>query len=64
MIRASIRAQLPSDLVWFAGHMGQFVVVVPSKDLVVLRMGVALRGDHDEVLDQVMTLVVDLLRNG
>jgi CubicO group peptidase (beta-lactamase class C family) len=58
---ASVRARLPSDAVWFAGHMGQFVVVVPSQRLLVSRMGVALRGDHDEVIDQVLELVIDLL---
>jgi hypothetical protein len=57
----SVRARLPPDAVWFAGHMGQFVIVVPSQHLVVSRMGVALRGDHDEVIDQVLELVIDLL---
>lgn len=30
---------LPDDTVWFQGHDGQSVAVVPSKDLVVVRMG-------------------------
>lgn len=59
MIRADLRARLPQDLVWFAGHMGQFMVVVPSRQLVVLRMGVAF--DKDLARDQTMSLTADLL---
>lgn len=55
----ALRARLPADLVWFAGHMGQFIVVVPSQDLVVLRMGVAF--DKDLARSQVFELVADLL---
>jgi CubicO group peptidase (beta-lactamase class C family) len=38
-IDADIRARLPEDLVFFAGHMGQFLIIVPSRELLVLRMG-------------------------
>jgi hypothetical protein len=54
-----LRSRLPSDLVWFAGHMGQFMVVVPSQQLVVLRMGVAFNKDLSR--EQVFALVADLL---
>jgi len=54
-----VRARLPEDMVWFAGHMGQFIVVVPSRDLVVLRMGVAF--DKTLARNQTMALVADLL---
>lgn len=59
MIPADLRARLPHDLVWFAGHMGQFMIVIPSRDLVVLRMGVA----HDKDLARIQTLALtaDLL---
>lgn len=58
-IPASLRARLPQDMVWFAGHMGQFTVVVPSRNLVVLRMGVAF--DKTLARQQTMALVADLL---
>lgn len=59
MIRDDLRARLPSDLVWFAGHMGQFLVIVPSRNLVVLRMGVGF--DKTLARDQTMALVADLV---
>ncbi len=64
MIDPETRARLPEDLVWFAGHMGQFTIVVPSRKLVLLRMGVALRhsmGDSP-ARDQSFRLAADLLR--
>jgi len=63
MILPAVRATLPDDLVWFAGHLGQFVVIVPSRELVVLRMGVSFGGSpaHDVPRDQVFALVADLL---
>jgi CubicO group peptidase (beta-lactamase class C family) len=57
---ADLRARLPADLVWFAGHMGQYVVIVPSRRLVVLRMGVAF-DQKDAARHQVFSLVADLL---
>jgi len=63
-IAPAVRARLPKDLVFFAGHQGQFVIVVPSQDLVVLRMGVGLypHEDHDPdpVLAAVFAMVSDL----
>lgn len=64
-IAPETRARLPQDTVWFAGHMGQFTIVVPSRKLVLLRMGVA-QGQtmYDNLpLRQVLALAVDLLRS-
>lgn len=58
-IPADLRARLPSDMVWFAGHMGQFMVIAPSRNLVVLRMGVAF--DKALARNQVFATVADLL---
>lgn len=59
-IPAALRERLPQDLVWFAGHMGQFLVVVPSRNLVVLRTGVAF--DKDRSRELTFQLVADLLQ--
>jgi CubicO group peptidase (beta-lactamase class C family) len=34
---------LPTDIAWASGYQGQFVALVPSHDLVVVRLGVAAR---------------------
>lgn len=62
MIPAELRERLPDDLVWFAGHMGQFNVIVPSENLVVLRMGVAF--DKPAARAKVFALTADLLEAG
>lgn len=59
MIPAELRQRLPEDLVWFAGHMGQFNVIVPSRNLVVLRTGVAF--DKPAAREQVFDLVANLI---
>lgn len=56
---ADLRAQLPADLVFFAGFQEQHLVIVPSRGLVVLRQGVAF--DANAALRQVYQLVADLL---
>jgi len=54
-----VRDRLPKDTVWFAGHLGQFVIVVPSKQLLVLRTGVAI--DDAAARDKVFALAADLV---
>lgn len=62
-ISPELRARIPDDMVWFAGHLGQFLLVVPSKHLVALRMGVSIGGtmDHDAARDEIFELVADLI---
>jgi CubicO group peptidase (beta-lactamase class C family) len=62
-IHPELRARLPSDLVYFAGHLGQFTVVVPSRNLVVVRMGVDLGAyfGRGGILHDVLSLVAALL---
>ena len=42
--------------------MGQYIVVIPSRNLVVLRMGVAY--DEDDSLYPVFALAADLVSSG
>lgn len=62
-VSEELRARLPQDLVYFAGHLGQFTIIVPSKRLIVLRMGVSVGGnmEHDRAHIQAMELVADLI---
>ena len=62
MIPAELQARLPDDLVWFAGHMEQFMVIIPSRNLVVLRMGVAF--DKPLARNLVFAAVADMLDQG
>lgn len=64
MIAPQMRQHLPKDLVWFAGFMSQYTIIVPSQQLLVLRMGAALGGtmEHDPARDQVFDLVAELTR--
>jgi CubicO group peptidase (beta-lactamase class C family) len=59
LLPADLRGQLPEDLVFFAGFQEQHVVVVPSRQLVVLRQGVAF--DNEAAIRQAYQLVIDLL---
>jgi CubicO group peptidase (beta-lactamase class C family) len=62
-VPTALRARLPDDLVFFAGHMGQFVIVAPTQQLIVLRMGVSMIGsmEDDPALGQALELTADLL---
>ena len=60
-IPEELQQRLPEDLVWFAGHMGQYTVIVPSENLVVLRIGVAF--DEAGARNQVFALTADLLES-
>ncbi len=41
---------LPADIFWMEGHDGQYVAIVPSRDLVIVRMG--LTPEHDRYRPQ------------
>jgi len=61
MISPADRDRLPPDLVWFAGHLGQYVVM--TRGWVVLRMGVSFGSEarHDPVRHRFFELVGDLV---
>jgi CubicO group peptidase (beta-lactamase class C family) len=63
-LSADLRARLPADTVFFAGHLGQYLVVVPSERIVVLRMGVSLNATmaSDSARDDTFELVAALVQ--
>lgn len=50
-------ANAPADAYWAQGHHGQFIFVVPSLDLVMVRFGVDKKGDLDE--NKLVGLILD-----
>jgi CubicO group peptidase (beta-lactamase class C family) len=39
---------IPADTFWMTGHDGQYVAIIPSKQLVILRMGLTPSREHYE----------------
>lgn len=62
-VSSDLYERLPDDMVYLQGHMGQFVVVVPSVNLVINRMGVTFDDDHTrEVVFTAVAELVEYLR--
>lgn len=53
-------ATVPRDVAYFTGLMGQFMVILPSQQLVLLRMGVSL--DKEETRRRVFDAALALVR--
>jgi hypothetical protein len=51
----------------FRGHLGQYIIVVPSKELVLVRLGKTRGSAGDEnidmVLDGYVTAAIELIEN-
>jgi CubicO group peptidase (beta-lactamase class C family) len=58
-IPTALRTTLPEDTVAFVGFQEQHMVIIPSRQLIVLRMGVAF--DKGAAIQQVYRLAADLL---
>jgi CubicO group peptidase (beta-lactamase class C family) len=50
--------KLPRDMYWPAGHHGQVVLVIPSRDTVIVRLGHSARGGFDEYLEPVVEKIL------
>ena len=52
--------RVPEDAFWPAGYMGQMTVVIPSADMVVVRLGPSPRGSRDymnEVIGEILDAI-------
>jgi CubicO group peptidase (beta-lactamase class C family) len=60
--RTNKKRSLPSDTCFAAGHEGQFVTIIPSRKLVIVRLGLSrLPGawDHESFIAQILEAVPD-----
>lgn len=58
----ALRDRVPDDTVYFLGLLGQFVVMVPSHNLILVRMGVTF--DPDRTHQEVFSTLADLIEQG
>jgi CubicO group peptidase (beta-lactamase class C family) len=49
---------LPRDMFWPAGHHGQVVLVIPSCEMVIVRLGHSARGGFDDYLEPVVQKIL------
>jgi CubicO group peptidase (beta-lactamase class C family) len=54
------RPRLPADAYWMAGHMGQTVTIIPSRDLVVVRLGPSPGGDAEYTQELIARILAAL----
>jgi CubicO group peptidase (beta-lactamase class C family) len=58
--RGGARDRLPEDAYWMAGYMGQITMIIPSRDLVVVRQGPSPGGDG-EYIEEFVVRVLDAI---
>jgi CubicO group peptidase (beta-lactamase class C family) len=58
------RRRLPADTYWMAGHMGQHVMIIPSRDLVLVRLGPSPGGDGPYVEELAARILAAIGRAG
>ena len=59
---SSPAASLPPDMFMAAGHEGQFITIIPSRDLVVVRLGLSRlpeSWDHEGFISQILEVIED-----
>ncbi|MEM6649464.1 MAG: serine hydrolase [Pseudomonadota bacterium] len=52
---------VPKDAFWFAGWLSQTVMVIPSKDIVVIRLGFSDEGEFAPYFDEVLKRIFEAL---
>lgn len=58
--RGGAMPRLPADAYWMAGYMGQYTMVIPSRDLVVVRQGPSPGGDG-RYFEELVARILDAL---
>jgi CubicO group peptidase (beta-lactamase class C family) len=59
--RGGAMERLPADAYWAAGYMGQYTMVIPSRDLVVVRQGPS-PGGTDSYFEELVARVLGAIR--
>jgi len=49
---------LPEDMYWPAGHHGQVVMIIPSRDMVIVRLGHSVGGGFDSYIEKVVRTIL------
>lgn len=49
----------PRDAYWALGWLGQMVLVIPSRDLVIVRLGHSAKGEFDGYIEEVVARILD-----
>jgi CubicO group peptidase (beta-lactamase class C family) len=58
--RGGARERLPEDAYWMAGYMGQTTMIIPSRDLVVVRQGPSPGGDGP-YFEEIVVRILDAI---
>ena len=54
-------SSLPEDAYWPAGHHSQTVLIIPSHDLVIVRLGHSSRGGFDAYFEPIVKMIIEAL---
>jgi CubicO group peptidase (beta-lactamase class C family) len=49
---------LPEDMYWPAGHYGQVVMIIPSRDMIIVRLGHSVGGGFDPYIGKVVRTIL------
>ena len=53
---------LPEDMYWPAGHHGQVVKIIPSRDMIIVRLGHSAAGGFDAYIEKVVRDILNAVK--